>query len=434
MAVKARAERAVLVGAPGQGLSPRLVEEYLEELRGLAGAAGVEVVGCLSQRITRRHPRYLVGEGKARELARFVKMRMAGLVIFDDELSPAQAKELHELTGVRVLDRSELILDIFATRARSREARIQVELAQLQYMLPRLRRMWRHLSRIRGGIGLRGPGETQLETDRRAIGRRIADLRSRLRDVDRSRTVQRSARRKEFRVALVGYTNVGKSTLLNALCGTEVWVADQLFATLDSATRTAYLGEGRSALVTDTVGFVRKLPHHLVASFRSTLAEAREADVVLHVIDGSHPEWKERHKVVEEVLADMGVTRGDGRQALVFNKMDRLTHAEEHGLRARILKMESVPSFFVSALTEEALDELRTGLLARALDSSEVVDLRIPASEGSTVSELYREGQVLSRVDDDGWVRMRVRLQPSTLGRIRALGLAIEEAGGGYRR
>jgi len=416
----------VLVEVPDRKLSPLLADRQLAELRGLASAAGVEVAGSLTQRIVKQNPRYLIGSGKALELAALVREKQADLVIFDEELTPAQAKELHDLTGVRVLDRSELILDIFATRARSREARLQVELAQLQYMLPRLRRMWQHLSRIRGGIGLRGPGETQLETDRRAIGKRIADLRARLEEVDRSRAVQRSGRKGWFRVALVGYTNVGKSTLLNTIAGADVKVADQLFATLDPATRTADLGEGRSALVTDTVGFVRKLPHHLVASFRSTLAEARQADAVLHVIDASCSEWEERYRVVDEVLEAMGVARGGGRRLLVFNKVDRITHSEESVLRDRALELELAPAVFVSSLTGEAVNGLRAELLARSRTGHEIVDLRVPASEGGEVAALYREGEVLSRRDEAGWVKMRVRLPPRGLGRVRSRGLAVE--------
>jgi GTP-binding protein HflX len=220
------------------------------------------------QRLEAPHARLYIGEGKAGELRDAVQGNQADLVIFDEDLSPAQGKGLEDFVGVRIMDRSELILDIFATRARSREAKMQVELAQLEYLLPRLKRMWSHLSRIRGGIGLRGPGETQLETDRRLIGRKIADLKEKLEAVARARAVQRSGRAGAFRAVLVGYTNAGKSSLLRALSGSDLFVEDRLFATLDSATRTVDLGSGHEALVTDTVGFIRKLPHHLIASFR----------------------------------------------------------------------------------------------------------------------------------------------------------------------
>ena len=315
------------MGAPERSLSRDLADEHLKELGRLTDTAGGEVVGTIAQRIDRPHPRFYVGEGKARELAELVQECEGNLVIFDEELSPAQGQNLEELLGVRVMDRSELILDIFATRARSSEARMQVELAQLQYLLPRLRRMWNHLSRIRGGIGLRGPGETQLETDRRLIGNRIGDLRRKLKEVAKARVVQRRARVGSFRASLVGYTNAGKSSLLRALSGSELFVEDRLFATLDSATRTVSLGAGYEALITDTVGFIRKLPHHLIASFRSTLEEAREADVLLHVIDASHPDWEEQREVVMEVLEELAIEDRD--KILVFNKVDQITHGEE---------------------------------------------------------------------------------------------------------
>ena len=292
-------DRAILVGAPPhQAVDPALIEDHLEELAHLTDTAGGEVVGYLTQRITKPNPRVYLGEGKAVELKELVSDQEGDLVIFDEELTPAQGKNLEDLLGVRVMDRSELILDIFATRARSSEARMQVELAQLEYLLPRLRRMWIHLSRIRGGIGLRGPGETQLETDRRLIRKRIAILRSKLRQVAKAREVQRQQREGTFQAVLVGYTNAGKSSLLSSLSGSDLFIEDRLFATLDSATRSVDLGQGYQALITDTVGFIRKLPHHLVASFHSTLEEVKEANVLLHVIDASRQDWEDQHDVV----------------------------------------------------------------------------------------------------------------------------------------
>ncbi|HSR41217.1 MAG TPA: GTPase HflX, partial [Longimicrobiales bacterium] len=298
-------DRAILVAAPTRGTDPREAEEHLRELARLTYTAGGEVATVVHQRLDAPDPRFYIGSGKAEELKGVVRETDADLVIFDEELTPAQGKNLEDHIGVRVMDRSELILDIFATRARTREAKLQVELAQLQYLLPRLKRMWTHLSRTRGGIGLRGPGETQLETDRRLIDRRIADLRDDIADVASARATQRKARQGRYRAALVGYTNAGKSSLLGALSGADLFIEDRLFATLDSATRTVSLGDGYEALVTDTVGFIRKLPHHLIASFRSTLEEAREADILLHVIDVSHGDWEEQKRVVDEVLAEL---------------------------------------------------------------------------------------------------------------------------------
>jgi len=410
-------DRAVLVGAPERELDPRLADEHLLELGRLTDTAGGNVVGTLRQRLERPHPRFYIGEGKADELRLLVGDREADLVIFDEELSPAQGKNLEDLLNVRVMDRSELILDIFATRARSHEARMQVELAQLEYLLPRLRRMWSHLSRIRGGIGLRGPGETQLETDRRLIGARISDLKEKLRQVAKAREVQRRSRQGQFRAALVGYTNAGKSSLLRALSGADLFVEDRLFATLDSATRTVDLGSGYEGLITDTVGFIRKLPHHLVASFRSTLEEAREADVLLHVVDASHRDWEEQRQVVAEVLEELNLR--DAERILVFNKVDRLTHAEEEVLRDRVRALEPRPAVFVSALQPSSLDALRDTLRARTRARLTEVEVRFPAGDGEVLAALYREGEVLSRADEDGTVLVTARLPRAVVGKLK---------------
>ncbi|RMH22237.1 MAG: GTPase HflX, partial [Gemmatimonadetes bacterium] len=311
----------------------------------------------------------------------------------------------------------ELILDIFATRARTREARLQVELAQLEYLLPRLTRMWNHLSRTRGGIGLRGPGETQLETDRRLIGRRIADLRRKLEDIAMARAVQRASRTGRFRAALVGYTNAGKSSLLRALSGADLFVEDRLFATLDSATRAVEVGGGHSALVTDTVGFIRKLPHHLVASFRSTLEEAREADLLLHVIDASHPDWTEHRRVVEGVLDELGLLETP--QLLVFNKRDRLTHAEEEALRERLRAFEPHAAVFVSAHEEASLGALREALLARIRARMRTYTVDVPAGDGALASSLHREGEVLEVSPVGARLRIVARLPDPVAGRLR---------------
>lgn len=426
--MQTQVDRALLVGAPDHALRVRLAEEHLEELARLTDTAGGDVVGTLVQRVSRPHPRFYIGEGKARELADEVRNKEADLVVFDEELSPAQGKNLEDLLGVRVIDRSELILDIFATRARSREARMQVELAQLEYLLPRLRRMWNHLSRIRGGIGLRGPGETQLETDRRLIGTRIGELRRKLRDVAKARAVQRRSREGKFRAALVGYTNAGKSSLLRSLSGSKLFVEDRLFATLDSATRSVDVGSGQEVLITDTVGFIRKLPHDLIASFRSTLEEARESDVLLHVIDASHSDWEEHRDVVTGVLEELQLNEKD--VVLVFNKVDQVTHSEEVALRSRVQAFNATPAVFVSAHNPESLDSLRETLRARLRSQLAHVVVHIPVTDGEAIASLYQEGDVVHRVDEDSHVSLTARIPPALRGRLASRsGVTIKDTG-----
>ncbi len=405
------------MGAPTQHVSPEEADEHLEELGRLTDTAGARVVAVLVQRLTSPHPRYFIGEGKADQLRKIADEREATVVIFDDELSPAQGKNLEDLLGVRVMDRAELILDIFATRARTNEAQLQVELAQLQYMLPRLKRMWTHLSRIRGGIGLRGPGETQLETDRRSIGRRISDLRTQLKVVAQRRATQRKGRSGEFQAALVGYTNAGKSSLLRELSGSDLFVEDRLFATLDPATRKVELPSGSSVLMTDTVGFIRKLPHHLVASFRATLEEASEADVLLHVIDGSHPRWEEQKAVVEDVLAELDLDEVP--EALVFNKIDRLTHDEEDALRQRSQAAFTEPAVFTSTVEKGGFEELVVFLEDQIRQQRPEVRILVPAADGEALATLYREGEVLSREEHGTTIDIVARLPKPTLGRLR---------------
>ena len=361
---KTRRERAILVGhANGRAAAGR--HASLAELERLADTAGGEVVDRLLQRRGRPHPATFLTKGKLEELAALVTSREADLAVFDEDLTPAQVRHLEKQLQVRVLDRSELILDIFARRARTREARLQVELAQLQYTLPRLTHLWQHLGRTGGGIGTRGPGETQLEVDRRRARERIARLKDALSQVERERETQRKSRRREFRVALVGYTNAGKSTLFNALTRATVLTEDRLFATLDATTRRMTLapvngGKPQAVLVTDTVGFIRKLPHHLVASFRSTLVETLEADLLLVMADASDPEMESQLEEVERVLDELGAA---GRpRLLVFNKIDHLPGEEEvMGIRARYSG-----AFAISARTGEGMAALRTRLSEEA--------------------------------------------------------------------
>src|SRR5919112_2082867 len=387
-------ERAVLVAAPRKG-SPdaRHIDEHLEELTRLVDTAGAEVVGRMSQQIAAPSPATLIGEGKVEEVGRAVADAGATLVIFDEELSPVQGANLERELEVRVMDRPEVILDIFSTRARSHEAKLQVELAQLEYLLPRLTRMWTHLSRIRGGIGLRGPGETQLDTARRIIRKKIQGLKGKLKDVEKHRENLRAGRDAMLSVALVGYTNAGKSSVLRGLSGQhEIVVEDRLFATLDTLTREVELGEGQRARVTDTVGFIRKLPHHLVASFRATLEEARAADALLHVVDASHPDWEGQLRVVEKVLAELGLA--DRPLILVFNKMDLV--ADPAGFTARVRELHPT-AIITSTMRTDGLAQLKTRL--RELDRAGRVSIRVrvPLADGARLAELYREGEVLSR-------------------------------------
>ena len=415
------AERAILVGAPRKGANAKtLVTEHLEELARLADTAGATVVGTLTQQLDRPNPSTYLGKGKIEELKVMVAELEATLVIFDDELSPGQGKNIEGELNQRVMDRAELILDIFATRARSAEARMQVELAQLQYTLPRLTRMWTHLEKIRGGIGMRGPGETQLETDKRLIGHRLRVLKERLADVTRSRAVQRAGRESTFKAALVGYTNAGKSSVLKGLSGAQdIFVEDRLFATLDPLTREIALGERATVLLTDTVGFIRKLPHHLVASFRATLEEVGEADLLLHVLDAGHPGWEEQRQVVDEVLADLGVH--DKPVVHVFNKIDVLPAAEVQGLQQRMHAL--LPgAVFVSAISPGGLDPLRAALLERAQAQRPVQEFRIPVSDGRTLAELHREGVVVEQRAEESELVVRARVSPALAGKLRALG------------
>ena len=388
----------------------------MNELGRLADTAGASIVGKVRQRLDRPQPKYYIGEGKVGELREAVQKERATLAIFDEELSPAQGKNLEDELHIRVMDRAELILDIFATRARSAEAQMQVELAQLEYMLPRLKRMWTHLSRIRGGIGLRGPGETQLETDRRLITRRIQDLREKIEVVARRRATQRKARATEFRAALVGYTNAGKSSILQSLSGAELFVEDRLFATLDPSTRAVELAPNVRVLVTDTVGFIRKLPHHLVASFRSTLEEASTAEVLLHAIDASHPSWQEQKEVVEEVLAELGL--GEKPVILVFNKIDKLTHQEEEQFRQQAHALFPERGVYTSAVEKGGLQELKDLLLEELREQRPEVHVVIPSADGETLASVYRDGEVLSREDRDGNIDVVVRLPLAALGRL----------------
>ena len=402
-------ERAILVGV---GIGHPVDPHDTSEFKALAASAGAVGVGLVLATRPRPDPKYFVGSGKAEEIKACADANDADVVLVDQTLTPSQERNLEKLTNRRVLDRNGLILDIFAQRARSFEGKLQVELAQLSHLASRLVRGWTHLERQKGGIGLRGPGETQLETDRRLIAKRIRTLKSRLEKLGRQRDTSRHVRREVPvpTMALVGYTNAGKSTLFNALTGASSYVADQLFATLDPTVRRVELAAVGEVVMADTVGFVRALPHELVAAFRSTLQEARDADLLLHVVDASDPLRNERIEQVREVLQSIGA--GDIRELLVFNKVDLLDggRVEDHapaGPAAKIvLGDDGVASqAWVSAVTGEGLDDLRTAL-AHAVRPNQVqrtLHLELPAA--AIRSDLYRRNAVRAerQCDDGSW-------------------------------
>ena len=365
-------ETAVLVGLITQDQNEAKAKEYIDELEFLADTAGAIVVAKFFQRIVSAHPVTFVGSGKLDEIASFVKENEIDTVIFDDELSATQLRNIEKIVECKVLDRTNLILDIFASRAQTTYAKTQVELAQLQYTLPRLTRMWTHLERQKGGIGMRGPGETQIETDRRIILDKISRLKEQLKKIDLQMTTQRKNRGKMVRVALVGYTNVGKSTLMNLLSKSEVFAENKLFATLDTTVRKMVIAN-LPFLLTDTVGFIRKLPHGLVESFKSTLDEVREADILLHIVDISHPGFEEQLEVVSKTLEE--IKASDKPVIFIFNKIDAFTYIEKDADDLSEIKKENysledwknswmaknnTPSIFISAKEKQNIDELKT--------------------------------------------------------------------------
>ena len=362
-------ERAVLVGLVTREQPRELLAEYLDELEFLARTANADAIRSFTQGLDHPDVRTFVGKGKLEEITAFIEDNDIDLLIFDDELSPSQLRNLGEaLPETKVLDRANLILDIFAQRAQTAHAKTQVELAQYQYLLPRLTRMWTHLQKQKGGIGMKGPGEKEIETDRRIIRDRISALKKDLAAIDRQMATQRGNRGALVRVALVGYTNAGKSTLMNRLSKSEVFAEDKLFATLDTTVRKVVV-HNLPFLLSDTVGFIRKLPHQLVESFKSTLDETRESDLLVHVVDVSHPQFEDHLRVVEETLAEIGA--GTQRTMLVFNKIDQLRDPEGEvsremlieGLRQRFVDHEG-PVLFLSAKTKEGMDSLREVLYA----------------------------------------------------------------------
>jgi len=394
------------------------VDEHLEELERLADTAGAQVIGRAIQRIEAPTSNFYLGQGKVEELKDTLAAAGATLMLFDENLTPLQGSKLEKHLGMRVMDRTEVILDIFATRARSSEAKLQVELAQLEYLLPRLTRMWTHLSRIRGGIGLRGPGETQLETDRRRIRAKISVVKKRLKAVAEHRANQRQGRRDLPTAALVGYTNAGKSSLLKALSGQDVFIEDRLFATVDTLAREVEVGEGYRYRLTDTVGFIRKLPHHLVASFRATLEEAEEADLLLHVIDASHAEWEDQLDVVETETTSISPKR----VIHVFNKADLLPDRDAFLALVR----ERYPhAVLTSTVREGGVEDLRRALKTSAQALRPIAEIRGPVTDGKLLATLHRDAEILHQEQTNGVVTLRARIEARLLGRLRQEGVEV---------
>jgi len=417
------AESAIIVGVVTPEESRFEVRDHLNELEHLAQTAGAEVTDRITQSMNSPDPATFIGSGKVKELARRTKERDSDLVIFDDELAPVQVRNIEKEIDCKLLDRSGLILDIFASRAQTRAAKTQVELAQLDYLRSRLTRRWTHLSRQKGGIGTKGPGEKQIETDRRLIDKRMAKLRDKLEKIDRQRQTQRKGRNEYTTVSLVGYTNAGKSTLLNAMADEDLFVEDRLFATLDATTRTVELASNKEVLMSDTVGFIRKLPHRLIESFKSTLDEVRESDVLMHVVDVTHPNFRDHIRVVDETLGELD--SDDKPTLVVFNKVDALD--DQSLLRA--LRDEYPNASFISALRGIGLQQLKEDLLG--LIEKDYVErvTYVPVTEPEAIAKVHRLSDVLSEDymyaqngEEDGpqaVARMRFRASPRNDDRLR---------------
>ncbi len=408
-------ERTLLIGLETPDDSKWDHAESLQELGELVKSAGGEVVDTAIQRRESPTAAYYIGPGKANELATLCKKENVGTVIFNNELSPAQSRNLEKIFERKILDRTQLILDIFAQRAKSKDGKLQIELAQLQYLLPRLTGMWTHLSRQSGGIGTRGPGETQLEVDRRRVTERIARLSRELDEVRQQRTTQRQGRLRQHWpiVSLVGYTNAGKSTLLNRMTRSEVYAADQLFATLDPTTRQFVLPNKQKLLLTDTVGFLKQLPHHLIESFKATLEEVAEADLLLHVVDLSHPLFEQQMAAVQQVLEELNAW---GKQMIVvFNKVDRVANPAlvENVLHA------NPGSVAISAVTGEGMDQLLSEIETRVKSWRLRVKLVLPNHLTALVAELHRLGRVLDVSYKGDSIALTAHIPPQLQGKVR---------------
>ena len=401
--LKSHPERCALVGITWRE-KKWIIDDHLAELSELAKTAGAEVVRTFIQERSSPDSAFFIGKGKVSEIQEFIADNAIDVLIFDDELSPAQHKNLEELCQIKVIDRSGLILDIFAAHARTKEARTQVELAQLKYLLPRLTRQWSHLSRQVGGIGTKGPGETQLETDRRLVRTRISSLQNTLGSIHKQKHIQRKKAGNYIRIALVGYTNVGKSTLLNALTDSDALVVDQLFATLDTTVRRLNIFNGFTVLLSDTVGFIRKLPHELIASFRTTLAQTIESDLLIHVVDISDQHFGEKIEIVNDILSDLDI--GDIPIVLAMNKVDRIKNVQ----RLQEIKQRYKEACFISAKKKIRLDSLKQTLIARFDSLFTTIDIDLNYTvEHEITSQILNFAEIYDRKYNEQKVHIRFR-------------------------
>ena len=409
-------EKALLIGVIHGELDEKIVKDHLDELCLLAITAGAEVVGNITQKLSRINPSFFIGTGKAEQIISQAEELGVSLIIFDDELSPAQVKNYSNLEkNIKVIDRSALILDIFRQHAQTKEAQTQVELAQLEYMLPRLSKAWSHLERQMGGIGTRaGAGETQIEVDRRLIRTRIAKLKRDLIKIEKERETQSKRRRNEFKVALVGYTNAGKSTLMNAISGANVFVEDKLFATLDTTIRSVELNTAHKILLSDTVGFVRKLPHHLVATFKSTLKEVVEADLILLVIDASSTQVVDHYNTIIEVLKELGAERHQ--TVVVMNKIDR----ENASKQLNFLKRKFPAGIYLSALNNLRINKLTQKIIDVMDKNFQTIDLLFSYKEAKEMALAQKGVDVLERKYEDDCVRLKVKASRWRINQIQA--------------
>lgn len=409
-----RSERAMLIALQTRQANRELVEEHLSELEELADTAGADAIFKIIQSKSSIDPAFYIGKGKAEELAQLVELNEIDLVISDDDLTPVQIRNLERLFNRKIIDRSGLILDIFALRAKTKEAKTQVELAQLEYMLPRLTRAWTHLSKQYGGIGTKGPGETQIETDRRMIRTRISHLKEKLKEIESQRETQSKGRKDFVRISIAGYTNAGKSTLFNLLTKSDVFAEDKLFATLDSTTRTINFA-GEKILISDTVGFIRKLPAHLIASFKSTLNEVRESDIILHIIDLSHPYYEDHLRVVEETLKEFGSEQK--KEIKVFNKVDAIEDKS---------KIEYVRNKFPGSVVISAMKGINISSLIKMIEKiikDEFVEeeLTLGIEQTKLASQIHDLAEVISVKYNHDTVLFKFRANKENYKKIKKL-------------